>query len=99
MLSPDGICRPFDRRANGYVRGEGGGFIVLRRVANALEQGDYIYSVILGGAVINDGQRQSLASPDSNAHIKLFHAALTASGVEPDQVQYIEAPRYRYACR
>ncbi|MEB4209440.1 type I polyketide synthase [Mycobacterium sp. 94-17] len=91
LLSPDGICRPFDRQANGYLRGEGGGFVVLKRIADAVEQGDHIYSVILGGAVINDGRRQSLASPDSDAHGKLFRAALTASGVEADAIQYVEA--------
>ena len=54
-LSPDGICYAFDARANGYVRGEGGGAVVLKPLRGALADGDHIYCLLRGGAVNNDG--------------------------------------------
>ncbi|WP_191496265.1 type I polyketide synthase, partial [Mycobacterium simulans] len=91
VLSADGVCRPFDRTANGYVRGEGGGFVVLKRVSDALADGDRIYCQILDGAVINEGARAGLTAPSAEGHQRLLQAALAGAGVGPDQVQYIEA--------
>ncbi|ORA10294.1 hypothetical protein BST12_26805, partial [Mycobacterium angelicum] len=91
VLSPDGVCRPFDKDANGYVRGEGGGLVVLKKLSRALANGDRIYCQIRGGAVVNDGSRPGLAAPDTEAHKRLLHAALTAASVEPEAVDYVEA--------
>ncbi len=91
VLSPDGLCRPFDRRANGYVRGEGGGFVVLKKLSSALEDSDRIYCEVRGSAIINDGARPSLTTPTAEGHERLLRAALEAANVEPHNVQYIES--------
>ncbi|WP_169726879.1 type I polyketide synthase, partial [Mycobacterium szulgai] len=90
VLSPDGICRPFDERANGYVRGEGGGFVVLKRLSSAVQQNDRIYCQLLGGAVVNEGVRPGLITPDVEAHTSLLRAALAAASVDPSVVGYVE---------
>ncbi|MCV7079764.1 beta-ketoacyl [acyl carrier protein] synthase domain-containing protein, partial [Mycobacterium szulgai] len=90
VLSNDGICRPFDDAANGYVRGEGGGFVVLARVADAIECGHRMYCEIRDGAAINDGARRGLTAPTADGHERLLRAALAGAGVEAHQVQYIE---------
>ncbi|WP_228084246.1 type I polyketide synthase [Streptomyces profundus] len=89
-LSPDGRCHTFDARANGYVRGEGGGLVVLKPLSHAVADGDRIHCVILGGAVNNDGAAEDLTVPSDEAQAELLRAALTGSGVRPDAVQYVE---------
>ncbi len=91
VLSPDGVCRPFDKDANGYVRGEGGGFVVLKRFCSELRHGNQIYCEIRGGAVINDGTRPNLAAPTAEGHERLFRAALESAAVDPNEIQFIEA--------
>ena len=66
-LSPDGLCFTFDARANGYVRGEGGGVVVLRPLADAIAAGDHVYCVIRGSAVNNDGGGDGLTAPNQPA--------------------------------
>ncbi|ORA08992.1 hypothetical protein BST12_28030, partial [Mycobacterium angelicum] len=90
VLSPDGICRPFDECANGYVRGEGGGFVVLKRLSSAVQQSNRIYCHMLGGAVVNEGVRPGLITPDAEAHTSLLRAALAAASVDPSVVGYVE---------
>ncbi|WP_447008064.1 type I polyketide synthase [Saccharothrix isguenensis] len=89
-LSPDGRCHTFDARANGYVRGEGGGLVVLKPLENALADGDEVYCVIHGGAVNNDGGGLHLTTPDARAQERLLRAAYLDAGVDPGEVQYVE---------
>ncbi|WP_433655227.1 type I polyketide synthase [Nocardia sp. CA-128927] len=89
-LSPDGRSYTFDARANGFVRGEGAGVVVLKRLANAVADGDPIYCVLLGGAVNHDGDGQALTVPDGDAQRALLREAYAKAGVDPEHVQYVE---------
>ncbi|AEM85970.1 type I polyketide synthase [Streptomyces violaceusniger] len=89
-LSPDGQCFTFDERANGYVRGEGGGFVVLKPLADALADGDDVYCVIRGSAVNNDGAGDSLLVPTVAGQREVLTRAYTRAGVAPGDVQYVE---------
>ncbi|WP_341720551.1 type I polyketide synthase [Micromonospora sp. FIMYZ51] len=89
-LSPDGRCHVFDARANGTVRGEGGGVVVLKRLADALADGDRIHGVLLGSAVNNDGGGAGLTVPDGDAQRELLRDACAQAGVDPAQVSYVE---------
>ncbi|MGW0790139.1 SDR family NAD(P)-dependent oxidoreductase [Streptomyces sp. NPDC002911] len=89
-LSPDGRCHTFDERANGYVRGEGGGLVVLKPLRKALADGDTVYCVIRGSAVNNDGASDGLTTPDVSAQESVLRTAYERAGVEPSRVQYVE---------
>ncbi|ADP81114.1 type I polyketide synthase [Pseudofrankia inefficax] len=90
-LSPDGRCFTFDARANGYVRGEGGGVVVLKPLHRALADGDRIYCVVRGGAVNHDGGGGAgLTVPSADAQAEVIRQALARAGVEPGAVQYVE---------
>ncbi|MBI0319118.1 type I polyketide synthase, partial [Streptomyces javensis] len=89
-LSPDGTCYTFDARANGFVRGEGGGLVLLKPLAHALADGDRIHGVLRGGAVNNDGGGDSLTTPSRTAQAEVLRRAYAAAGVAPDEVQYVE---------
>ncbi|GAA1018274.1 hypothetical protein Aple_034790 [Acrocarpospora pleiomorpha] len=89
-LSPDGRCHTFDARANGYVRGEGGGAIVLKTLAQALADGDRVHCVIRGTAVNNDGHTDGLTVPDSGAQAEVIQRATARSGLTPADIQYVE---------
>ncbi|WP_225839537.1 type I polyketide synthase, partial [Streptomyces sp. NK08204] len=89
-LSPDGRCYTFDERANGYVRGEGGAVLVLKRLSDAVADGDPIRCVLLGSAVNNDGGGPSLTTPHQAAQEDLLRRAYRQAGVAPAQVQYVE---------
>ncbi len=91
MLAPDGHCKTFDASADGYVRGEGGGIIVLKRFSDALSDGDNILAVIRGSAVNQDGARGGLTVPSGKAQEMVIRAALESGGVDPNQVSYVEA--------
>ncbi|SES40850.1 Acyl transferase domain-containing protein [Streptomyces sp. yr375] len=90
VLSPDGRCHTFDARANGFVRGEGGGLVVLKRLSDALADGDRIHGVILGSAVNNDGGGETLTAPDPEAQTAVIRAACQDARVRPDAVRYVE---------
>ncbi|NML40013.1 aminotransferase class III-fold pyridoxal phosphate-dependent enzyme [Chitinophaga sp. G-6-1-13] len=90
-LSPTGQCHAFDEEADGYVRGEGAGMIVLKRLSDALHDGDNILAVISGSAVNHDGQSNGLTAPNGIAQQQVIHKALQRAGVEPHTVQYVEA--------
>jgi acyl transferase domain-containing protein/acyl carrier protein len=90
-LSPAGECRTFDASADGYVRGEGCGVVVLKRLAQALAAGDPVLAVIRGSAVGHDGTSSALTAPNGQAQRTVIEAALADAGLEPDQVQYVEA--------
>ena len=89
-LSPDGRCFTFDARANGYVRGEGGGVVVLKPLAAALADGDRIHAVIRGSAVNNDGPSRGLTVPSERAQASVIGAACERAQVDRSQVQYVE---------
>ena len=89
-LSPDGRCWTFDSRANGYVRGEGGAIVVLKRLSAALADGDDVRCVVLGGAVNNDGGGDGLTVPNGPAQQELLLRACRHAGVDPAEVQYVE---------
>ncbi|WP_405162982.1 type I polyketide synthase [Nocardia sp. NBC_01499] len=89
-LSPDGISYTFDARANGFVRGEGAGVVVLKRLDDAVADGDPIYCVLLGGAVNHDGDGQALTVPDAAAQQAALAQAYARAGVAPGEVGYVE---------
>ncbi len=89
-LSPDGLCFTFDARANGYARGEGGGFAVLKPLHLALGDGDDIYCVIRGTAMNNDGGGDGLTVPNERAQQAVLAEAYRRAGVDPAEVQYVE---------
>ena len=91
MLSPDGQCKAFDASANGYVRGEGCGVVVLKRLSEAEADGDRIWGVIRGSAVNHGGASVGLTVPHTPALEKVIEAALSEAGVAPSEVDYLEA--------
>lgn len=91
MLSPDGRCKTFDASANGYVRGEGAGMIVLKRLSDALRDGDPVLAVIRGSAVNQDGPSGGLTVPNGPAQEAVIRRALEFAQVSPDEVGYLEA--------
>jgi acyl transferase domain-containing protein/SAM-dependent methyltransferase len=91
MLSPSFRCRSFDAAADGFVRGEGCGVVVLKRLTDAERDGDRIRAVIRGTAVNQDGRSSGLTAPNGPAQQSLLRDALSDADVRPGQVQYIEA--------
>src|SRR3954471_780901 len=91
MLAPDGRCKSFDARANGYVRSEGAGVIVLKPVSRAVADGDPIYAVVRGTAVNQDGRTAGISLPNRAAQEAMLVEAYRRAGVTPEQVQYVEA--------
>ncbi|ROP35824.1 acyl transferase domain-containing protein [Saccharothrix texasensis] len=89
-LSPDGLCYTFDARANGYVRGEGGGFVVLKPLSRAVADGDDVVCVIRGGAVNHDGGAGPLTVPDAAAQEAVLRRAYEQAGVPVEDVRYVE---------
>src|SRR3546814_7087377 len=93
MLSPDGRCKTFDAAADGYVRGEGCGVLVLKRLDDALADGDRVLSVIRGSAVNQDGRSAGLTAPNGLAQEAVIRQALANAGIDPGKVDAIEAHR------
>lgn len=91
MLSPHGACRAFDEGADGFVRAEGCGALILKRLKDAEAAGDRILGVILGSAVNQDGASSGLTVPNGVAQQDLIRRALKNAGLEPRQVGYVEA--------
>jgi phthiocerol/phenolphthiocerol synthesis type-I polyketide synthase E len=92
ITSPDGYCRAFDARAAGTVTGSGIGVVVLRRLADALADGDPIRAVIRGSAINNDGaQKVGFTAPSVDAQAEVVEEALAMAGVDPETVMYVEA--------
>nr|AIT55262.1 GulE [Pyxidicoccus fallax] len=90
-LSPTGRCRAFAEAADGYVRADGCGVIVLKRLEDALRDGDRVLAVIRGSAINHDGRSGGLTVPNGAAQRELLLAALKNAGVEPRSVGYLEA--------
>ncbi|KZM69902.1 hybrid non-ribosomal peptide synthetase/type I polyketide synthase [Nocardia terpenica] len=91
MLSPTGCCRAFDAAADGYVRGEGCGVVVLERLSDARANGHRIWAVIRGSAVNSDGRSRGITAPDPDAQADLIRAALRAADLPPERIDYVEA--------
>lgn len=91
MLAPDGRCKTFDASADGYVRSEGCGVVVLKRLSDAVAQGDRVLAVIRGSAVNQDGRSGGITVPNANAQQEVIRAALRAASVRPEEVGYLEA--------
>ncbi|MER7394135.1 SDR family NAD(P)-dependent oxidoreductase [Streptomyces sp. NPDC000151] len=89
-LSPDGTTYTFDARANGFVRGEGGGAVVLKPLSRALADGDPVYGLIHGSAVNNDGATPGLTVPSRESQERVVREAYEKAGVDPGAVQYVE---------
>ncbi|OBG29797.1 type I polyketide synthase [Mycobacterium sp. 852002-51057_SCH5723018] len=91
MLSPVGRCKTFDASADGYVRGEGCGILVLKRLSDAVRDGDRVCAVIPGSAVNQDGASSGLTVPNGGAQQRLITAALVRAGLAGGDVDYLEA--------
>ncbi|TSB19298.1 acyltransferase domain-containing protein, partial [Streptomyces benahoarensis] len=89
-MAPDGRCKVFDARANGYVRGEGGGLVVLKPLSRARADGDRIYCTLRGSAVNNDGFSNGLTAPSPQAQEAVIRRACADAGVAPATVRYVE---------
>ncbi len=89
-MNPAGQCRAFDASANGYVRGEGGGVVVLKPLGRAIADGDRIYCVIRGSSVNNDGFSNGLTAPNPEAQQAMLVDAYASAGIDPGLVHYIE---------
>lgn len=92
IAAPDGVCRPFDEKAEGTVFSNGAGAVMLKRLTDALADGDTIYGIILGSAVNNDGAgKVSLTAPSVAGQAAVLRAALDAADVDPASIDYVEA--------
>ena len=90
MMSRDGRCRTFDAGAAGYVRGEGGGLIVLRRLSDAIADGDRVLAIVRGTAVNQDGRSNGLTAPNGPSQERVIRDALRAADLAPSAVGYVE---------
>jgi len=86
MMAPDGRCKTFDAAADGFVRGEGCGVLVLKRLADALADGDRVLAVIRGSAMNQDGRSNGLTAPSGPAQEAVIRDALSGAGLTPGDV-------------
>lgn len=91
MLAADGRCKTFDARADGYVRGEGCGMVVLKRLADAQRDGDPVLAVLAGSAVNQSGRSNGLTAPSRSAQRAVIQRALGLAGVQSQELGYVEA--------
>ncbi len=91
MLSPEGRCKAFDASADGFVRGEGAGMVLLKRLSKAIEDGDSIQGVILGTALNQDGHTNGISLPSPDAQARLVRDACADAGIDPVKIGYVEA--------
>ncbi|MFN6560832.1 MAG: amino acid adenylation domain-containing protein [Nostoc sp. ChiSLP01] len=90
MMAADGRCKTFDTNADGYVRGEGCGVVVLKCLSDALRDGDRILAIVKGSAVNQDGRSNGLTAPNGAAQQTVIRQALANAGVTPGQIGYVE---------
>lgn len=90
ILSPSGRCRPLDASADGFVRGEGVGLVVLKPLARARADGNRVLCVILGSSVNHDGRRAPLTTPSHDSQVELVSAACASAGIAPADLGYVE---------
>lgn len=91
MLSPDGQCKAFAAAANGFVRGEGCGAVLLKRLTDAIEDGDNVICCLRGSAINQDGRSNGLTAPNGLSQRAVIRDALKASNLQPADIDYIEA--------
>lgn len=91
MLSPDGKCKAFAAEANGFVRGEGAGIVLLKPLSQAIADGDPIQGVILGSALNQDGHTNGISLPSTEAQTQLVRDACADAGIAPADVDFVEA--------
>ncbi|MBN9513478.1 MAG: amino acid adenylation domain-containing protein [Alphaproteobacteria bacterium] len=91
MVSPDGICRPFDANAGGTIFGDGAAVVLLKRLGEAIDDGDHIYAVIRGSAINNDGSdKVGFTAPSVRGQSEVIASAIATAGVEPGTIGYVE---------
>jgi acyl transferase domain-containing protein/NADPH:quinone reductase-like Zn-dependent oxidoreductase/acyl carrier protein len=91
MLAPDGRCKTFDAAADGYVRGEGCGVVVLKRLSDAVRAGDNMVAVVRATAMNHDGRSSGLTVPNADAQAELLKDCLDLAGLAPADIDYVEA--------
>ncbi|UMB69462.1 type I polyketide synthase [Mycobacterium paraterrae] len=91
LMAADGRCKTFDAAADGYVRGEGAGVVILKPLSQALDDGDQIYAVVRGSATNHDGRTNGLTAPSRQAQEAVLTDAYRDAGLSPSSVQYVEA--------
>jgi acyl transferase domain-containing protein/NADP-dependent 3-hydroxy acid dehydrogenase YdfG/acyl carrier protein len=91
FLSKDSRCKSFSKDANGYVRSEGVGMVILKRLEDALAAGDTIQGVIRGSAVNQDGQTMGITLPNGDSQMEVIRTAIKNAGINPADVNYVEA--------
>ncbi|WP_036722874.1 type I polyketide synthase, partial [Paenibacillus forsythiae] len=91
MLSPAGHCHSFDERADGFVPGEGVGAVVLKRLQDAMADGDHIYGVIRGSGINQDGTTNGITAPSANSQERLERYVYDTFGIHPEEIQMVEA--------
>ena len=91
LMAADGRCKTFDAAADGYVRGEGAGVVILKPLSQALTDGDQIYAVLRGSATNHDGRTNGLTAPSRHAQEAVLAEAYRHAGLSPSSVQYVEA--------
>src|SRR5215471_12634194 len=91
MLSPEGKCKAFDASANGFVRSEGAGVVLLKRLSRAQADGDPIHAVIVGTAMNQDGHTNGISLPSPEAQARLVRDACADAGISPSEIGYVEA--------
>ncbi len=91
MLSPDYQCKTFDSAANGYVRGEGCGIVLIKRLEDALKDGNEIHAIIKGSAINQDGATNGITAPNGLSQKRVIRQALKNSNIHFDELSYIEA--------
>jgi len=90
MISPDGACKTFDTRANGFVRGEGVGMIALKRLSAAKSEGNPIYALILASELNQDGRTSGITIPNPESQASLVRQTCKNAGIQPKEIQYVE---------
>jgi malonyl CoA-acyl carrier protein transacylase len=90
-LAPDGRCKAFDSRADGFARAEGCGVVVLKRLSRALADGDHILALIRGSALNQDGRSSGMTAPNGAAQEAVIRQALINAGIAPGEIDYVEA--------
>ncbi|MBL8006959.1 MAG: SDR family NAD(P)-dependent oxidoreductase, partial [Ignavibacteria bacterium] len=90
MLAPDGRCKTFDKDADGYVRSEGCGIVVLKKLSDAERDGDRIYAVIRGSAINQDGRSNGLTAPNGPSQVAVIKKAVDNAGINADEISYVE---------
>ncbi|HSI65468.1 MAG TPA: beta-ketoacyl synthase N-terminal-like domain-containing protein, partial [Candidatus Saccharimonadia bacterium] len=91
MLSPDGHCKAFAAEANGFVRGEGAGVVLMKRLSEAIKDGDPIHAVVIGTSLNQDGHTNGISLPSPEAQARLVRDACKDAGINPSQIGFVEA--------